>query len=104
MNPEAEVILNDILKKEPEALSQEDRAFLRARRSYLRKSQVEEYKEVLEATDEVVVENAEPAVEVVSYQDLLIKAKELGYIGPRLKRPDLEAFIADQERQKNPFN
>lgn len=49
MNPEAQAVLDDILKKTPEELSPEEIAFLRARRSYLKKSQLDEYSDVLEA-------------------------------------------------------
>lgn len=48
MNPEAQERLDEILKKDPETLTQEEIGFLRARRSYLKKSQEEEYASVLE--------------------------------------------------------
>lgn len=48
MNPEAQAVLDAILKKEPETLNQQEITFLRARRSYLKKSQLEEYESILE--------------------------------------------------------
>lgn len=47
MNPEAQAIFDEILKKEIDDLSEDDKIFLRARRSYLKKAQVEEYDSVL---------------------------------------------------------
>lgn len=47
MNPEAQAILDVILKKDPSTLTADDIGFLRARRDYLKKSQLDEYDEVL---------------------------------------------------------
>lgn len=96
MNPDAEVILNEILKKDPEHLTTGERVFLRARQSYLKKSQLEEYASILEA-EEIRVEQTQP-----TYSELLTEAKTLGYTGRRLSRPQLEEFI--QNKKKNPFN
>lgn len=95
MNPEAQAVLEEILKKEPESLSFDDRAFLRARRSYLKKAQLEEYKDILE------MDEKQPEVKA-SYGDLLKLARELGYNGKRAKRGQLEEFIA--RKNNNPFN
>lgn len=51
MNPSAKEYLDKILEKSPEALKEPEVKFLRARRTYLKKSQLEEYKEVLEASE-----------------------------------------------------
>lgn len=48
MNKEAEALLAEILAKNPEALSENEIDFLRARRSYLKKIHLEEFKDVLE--------------------------------------------------------
>lgn len=93
MNQEAQEYLDTILKKEPEALNFEERAFLRARRSYLKKAQLEEYKEVLEP--EETPSNQE------SFQDLLARAKTMGFSGKRVKRSQLEEWI--NEHNNNPF-
>lgn len=84
MNPEAEALLEEILKIDPESLTEDQKAFLRARRYYLKSSQVEEYKSVL---------NLEVEKDEENYEDLLNRAKELGYAGKRIKRAELEAFI-----------
>lgn len=104
MNPEAQAELDRITRIDPKDLSFDDRAFLRSRASYLKKSQVEEYKEVLEMTETRPVEGTENEEPFITYPELLRKAKELGYSGGRAKRPQLEAYIKDQETQKNPFN
>ena len=104
MNPEAQARLDEILKINPNDLNLDQRAFLRARRDYLKKSQYDEYKDVIES--EEVEDSKEPQEDVVSYQELLIKAKELGYVGGRVKRSELEAFIKNAEEEKkkqNPF-
>ena len=94
MNQEAQDVLNEILKKEPESLSFNDRAFLRARRSYLKKAQLEEYKSVLD-------ENEVAPVEQESFQELLARAKGLGFTGKRVKRSVLQAWL--NEHNNNPF-
>ena len=102
MNPEAQERFDEILKISPNDLNPEQKAFLRARRSYLKKSQEEEYKEVLDEKEEVPSEDQD----FVTYPQLLVRAKELGYTGGRVKRPELEKFIADAEEEKkkqNPF-
>jgi len=43
MNPEAQAKLDELLALEPAALTEEDRAFLAARRSYLTEEQREAY-------------------------------------------------------------
>lgn len=48
MNPEAEELLKKILAKSMVALTEDDKAFLRARKSYLKESQLEEYASILE--------------------------------------------------------
>ena len=60
MNPEAQALLDEILKKEPENLNGDEIKFLRARSSYLKKSQLEEYHSVLNQTSqqETVKKNA----------------------------------------------
>lgn len=104
MNPEAQAVLDEILKINPKDLTKDQRDFLRARRTYLKDSQLEEYQEVLEA-EEVVVEN--PTEEdKVDYKELLTRAKELGYTGGRVQRSKLEKFIANAEeeaKKQNPF-
>lgn len=94
MNKEAQERLDEILKKEPEALTSEDKAFLRARRSYLKKAQLEEYSLVLES-DEI------SSINKISFQELLRQAKEMGFTGRNVKRGQLERWIA--EHNNNPF-
>ena len=83
MNPEAKEYFNKILEKRPEALTDPEKGFLRARRSYLNKSQVDEYKDVLEAKTVVV----EP-----TRKELDSKAIELGIENPE-KLPNKQAVI-----------
>lgn len=47
MNQEAQAALDAILAKNPQVLTRDEIAFLRARQSYLKDSQKEEYKSVL---------------------------------------------------------
>ena len=63
MNPQAEVILREILKKDPKNLNTDEIAFLRARVSYLKDSQKEEYANILNpkhqtSTEETVISDA----------------------------------------------
>ena len=97
MNEQARKQLDEILAKQPEELSFDERAFLRARSSYLKKSQVEEYKEVLEAIDE-----KKPVQNELTYKELLRKARELGFKGKPAKRPVLQEFV--HNKINNPFN
>ena len=47
MDPRSQERLDNILKKDPTTLTQEEIGFLRARRIYLKKIQLEEYASVL---------------------------------------------------------
>lgn len=63
MNPEAQAVLDEILKKDADQLTEEEKIFLRARRGYLKKAQLEEYAEVLNSQTsekETVNKNAKP--------------------------------------------
>lgn len=86
--------LDEILSKDPEELNEDQKSFLRARRGYLKKSQLEEYKSVIN-------DSPKEQTPLESYTELLEQAKSLGYVGKRLKRRELEAFI--KERANNPF-
>lgn len=55
MNPEAQEYLDNILKKNPEGLSNEEIKFLKARKSYLKNTQLEEYASVLNPKPNPVV-------------------------------------------------
>ncbi len=116
MNPEAQAVLDEILKIDPNSLTEDQIAFLRARRDYLKSSQVEEYRTVLEIIpspeDPVIEEEKEAETSTtkaemdaraegqnkptIEYEELLNRAKELGYTGKRIKRVELEAFIASK--------
>lgn len=61
MNPEAQAVLDEILKKDVDELTDYEIGFLRARRSYLKKAQLEEYSSILNtkpAKKQTVKENA----------------------------------------------
>lgn len=88
MNPEAQAYLDAILKKNPEELNHLELTFLRARRDYLKKSQLEEYKDVLFPNKEVHDGNKSD-----SYKELFEKAKGLGYTGRFAKAEVLEEYI-----------
>jgi len=66
MDQESQAMLDAILAKEPAALTDEDKAFLRARRSYLNTEQRTIYAEVLAdvpgepATEEAKTDETEP--------------------------------------------
>ena len=47
MDPKSKERLDQILQKSPRDLSDEEVAFLRARKMYLKQSQIDEYKEIL---------------------------------------------------------
>lgn len=47
MDERSQERLNEILKKDPSLLTEEEIAFLRARSSYLKKIQLEEYQSIL---------------------------------------------------------
>lgn len=108
MNPEAQEVLNNILTIDPKDLRRDQRDFLRARSSYLKKSQAEEYKEILEMDESPVAKQETPAPEVpdfvkdlnpepetMPYNELLRTAKQLGFTGGRAKRGQLEAYIKE---------
>lgn len=94
MNPEAQAVLDEILRKDPEALTLEERLFLRARRSYLKKSQLEEYKDILNEVEEPAKKRDGA---IASYNELYTRARNLGYEGKRISRPKLEAFIKEKD-------
>jgi len=52
MDSKSREYLDKILAKTIAELTREEKAFLRARRSYLRKSQLEEYADILNQTSE----------------------------------------------------
>lgn len=52
MNPEAQKLLDEILKKNPRDLTEEECVFLRARRGYLKDTQLEEYKLIINPNPE----------------------------------------------------
>ena len=111
MNEEAKERLNKILEIDPGNLTGEQRGFLRARQGYLRASQVEEYREVIESkADTEAIMDSPPFAPVsatenslfvssdkLPYNELLNKARELGYNGRRAKRGQLETFIKEKE-------
>lgn len=94
MDAKSQERLNNILTRDPHELNEDERAFLRARRGYLKKSQLEEYKEVINS-------DPEPKTPLETWKELYRQAKELGYKGKRVKREELEKFIS--ERANNPF-
>lgn len=107
MNPEAKKVLKRILQKSLNELSIEEIKFLKARRSYLKHSEYQEYKEIIEneigkplVTVELTSENIEAVNEDsgelatrVAYDQVLKRAKSLGYKGPRISREKLEEYI-----------
>lgn len=107
MNPEAQEVLNGILQKDPSNLTRIEREFLRARAGYLKKSQAEEYAEVLEGTEAPLEPTPGPEaatpdhlkVPQLPYNELLNKARELGFRGPRVARSKLDAFIKEKETE-----
>lgn len=77
MDERSKEYLNKILAKGPQALNSGEVAFLRARRSYLKKSQLEEYDEILFPKKEVVQ---------LSRKELEAKALEVGIKNPDNKK------------------
>lgn len=88
MNPESQAFFDSILKKDPTELTANEISFLRARRDYLKKSQLEEYHDVMFPNKEAHDGNKSD-----SYRELLNKAKELGYNGKLVKAEVLEEYI-----------
>lgn len=56
MNPEAKAELNRILEKDRNELTEQDKAFLRARREYLGKKTREDYKDIIKGKNEPIGE------------------------------------------------
>lgn len=69
--------LYEITKKEPAALNEDERAFLRARRTYLSPEEKETYKEILSAKSEVDEDPVESLMKKTR-KDLDTLAEELG--------------------------
>lgn len=92
MNTEAQQLLNSILQKQLQDLTDDDKRFLRARQSYLNPIQLQTYKDFL-----VVSKDYSEIRLQVSYSDLLKQAKEMGYKGPKMKFGELSAWI-DQHK------
>jgi len=63
MNPEAEAVLQEILKIEVDNLNEDQVKFLRARQGYLKKAQLEEYDSVINPK---VKETKPPKTETVN--------------------------------------
>lgn len=72
INQEAQEILNNILKLDPEELSLEQRNFLRARRDYLKKDDRNKYRSII-TTDE---EKAKVAGEEVKEETPDVEVKD----------------------------
>ena len=54
MDDRSQIFFNEILKKNPDELNEDEVIFLRSRRSYLKKSQLEEYQDVINKEDKKV--------------------------------------------------
>jgi len=92
MDQLSEKKLNEIITKEVLALTESEKAFLRARQSYLTAAQADFYSEVLESKPQKPIK--EPNLNKSrSYRALQTQAKELGlsYIG--VTREDLERSV-----------
>lgn len=88
--------LQNILKKEPLALTDNDKSFLRARQSYLNSNQRKNYAEVL--GEEVEPEEATPNLgRSRSYRALQGRARELGLPFIGVTREDLERSVDTAE-------
>lgn len=74
MNKEAKEVLEKILAKSLDALTESDKNFLRARVSYLNAAQLETYEEVLDGASS----NAPVDVDEMSLKELKAHAKTLG--------------------------
>lgn len=86
MNTEALELLNKILQKQLHDLTPEDISFLKARRDYLNPVQLSTYKDLIEV-------KAKQESAVPTYSQLLAQAKDMGYVGPKMKMNDLKAWI-----------
>jgi len=102
MDPKSQETLDNILTKSLEALTEDDKAFLRARRSYLNKSQIETYEDVLSEVPapkeevEPEVSDAQPP-SYLSTKDLKVKAEELGVDTKGKSRQEIEDLIKEAE-------
>lgn len=103
MNPEAEKVLADLLRKSPHELNKEEIAFLRARRSYLTSSDIARYESVLNLQ---VIEGEPQKTEQINriegldfqemdYDQLIIAAQHFKIKGSHLEnfyRKDVEGL------------
>lgn len=108
MNPEAQKELDRILAKEPRTLTEEEKAFLRARREYVGKTSRSKFADVFKEVPpepEAPVKDPETIVDVASidppttvidedYEILLQKAKDLGYpVDEKATKEELKMLI-----------
>ncbi len=97
MNKEAQEIFDNLLRKPQDQFSEDDKAFLRARRGYLTKAQVEEFAPILE---EAPQEPTEPELTVAQLKE---KLTELNVeFNPKAKKPELQALLAEAEKEEAP--
>ncbi len=94
MNKEAQEIFDNLLRKPQDQFSEDDKAFLRARRTYLTKAQAEEFAPIIEEAPQ------EPELTVVQLKE---KLTELNVeFNPKAKKPELQALLAEAEKEEAP--
>lgn len=98
MNPEAQKILDAILKKDLHELTDNDIRFLKARRDYLTTEQIDKYfgqAQQLEQTVQTTTETPN-LLSQFTFMELRQKCKAMGIkIQNTMKRKELEALLMD---------
>lgn len=104
MNQEARDILNKILNISVNELTSFHIAFLKARREYLTKEQVEKYQIIFDDfVSKPMLENSidtkgtsakTKPISELSYTDILLHARKVGYKGKRKTKEELLDYIA----------
>lgn len=118
MNKDAQIILNNILKKDLHELTPSDITFLKARQSYLSSTQLLRFSTVLEQEmdpPEIIADVNEPILKVeekkqvvkvkpdvasMKYKELYALAKQIGYVhkGKGVPpRDDLEVYVVQNQ-------
>jgi len=91
MNPRDTALLKSILAKNPVDLLPSELIFLKARTFYLNDNQLKRYAGIIKTVKlESQPETLKP---LLTYNELLVKARSVGYTGNRPKREILEAYI-----------
>lgn len=94
MNPKDTALLKSILAKNIVDILPSERVFLKARAPYLNDDQLKRYESIIGPIE--IEGDKEESIEM-TYNQLLDKARKLGYTGNRPKKEILKAYIEQHE-------